>query len=157
MNNHIKIINSLILSVFLLYSCENKTIFKKYEKFENYQWNKNKNVVFNVNIKDDKTLYDVIIAIRHTPQYPYANLIFNLTIYSPSGQERTKDHNVFIRNRDGSFIAKGLGDIYDIEFKVLEKINFNEIGIYKFEINSLMPIYTTQGLMDIGLIIKKSE
>ena len=152
-----KIYIILISIVPILISCQSDTIFRKYYQFDDYQWDKDKNIIFNVNINDIKSKYDVIIAVRHTSQYPYANLQINLTFYSPSGQERTKDHNLFLRNNDGSFKGSVMGNIYDMEFEVLKKINFTEQGTYKFEINSLMPKYTTPALMDIGLIIKKSK
>lgn len=147
----------IILFAITLNSCRQDEVFRKYHKLEKYQWDKDKNIFFNFNIKNTNNLYDVIIAVRHTPQYPYANLQLNMSLFSPSGQERTKDHDLFIRNRDGSFKGKGLGDIYDIEFVVLEKINFTEKGIYTVELHSLMPKYSTPALMDIGLIIRMKK
>jgi gliding motility-associated lipoprotein GldH len=156
MNSKLIILIAITLS-FAISSCRQDEVFRKYQKLDNYQWNKDKNIVYNFEINDIKNIYDVLIAIRHTPQYPYANLQLNMSIISPSGQERTKDHDLYIRNNNGSFKGEGMGDIYDVEFLALEKINFTEQGKYTVELHSLMPKYSTPALMEIGLIIKKSK
>jgi len=151
------IIISGFLLLFFLTSCNQGTMFSKYHKLKDYQWDKDNIIVFEVPAIDKEGEYDVILAVRHTPQYPYANLQLNMTMYSPSGEERTKDHDLYIRNNDGTFKGEGMGDLFDIEFTLLSNISFSGSGLYKFELHSLMPRYTTPAIMELGLIIKQSE
>jgi gliding motility-associated lipoprotein GldH len=101
--------------------------------------------------------YDVIVEVRHASHYPFANLLIELNIIYPSGEERVKAHDLLLRNSDGKFKGNGLGDIWDVSIPVYKNHSFNALGKYKFAIRNIMPVHETPGLMEIGLNIKKSK
>lgn len=143
--------------VALLTSCSKNKVFEKYIRIENYKWKRDKLVTFDVDIKDVKTNYDVTLALRHTTYYAFANIRVNVTITYPGGDIRTKDYNIFVRNTDGSFKGDGAGDLWDITYPVFTDITFSETGIYKFEVQNVMPLTELPDIMDVGLIVRKAE
>jgi gliding motility-associated lipoprotein GldH len=145
-----------LLSMILLVSCNSKKIFENYQDIENMKWSRDKVVTFEVDIEDTSTPFNVELAIRHTSYYVWANLKVNLTTIYPSGEERTRDYDFFLRNEDGSFKAEGAGDLWDISFPLLDKINFSETGKYIFKIQNIMPQPETDDIMQVGLVVKKN-
>lgn len=151
--------SAIILSVatLLLVSCSGNKVFQKYEKIEDNKWKRENTVRFDVTIKDSKPDYDIEVAIRHSSYYAFADLLFSVTIQSPSGEVRTKDLDEYLRNADGTFKGEGAGDLWDISFVVFPKMKFAEPGLYKISVQNIMPYTITEDIMEVGLIVKKSK
>jgi gliding motility-associated lipoprotein GldH len=141
----------------LFTSCSKNKVFEKFIKLDNYKWKRDNLIHFDVDIKDVKTNYDVTLALRHTTYYPFANIKVNVTITFPSGEMRTRDYNIFIRNTDGSFKGDGAGDLWDITYPVFTDITFPDVGVYKFEVQNVMPVMGLSDIMDVGLVVRKAE
>ena len=111
---------------------------------------------FEVAVKDVKSEYNIYLTLRHITQYPYDNLKINLTVYAPSGEERTTLHTFPIKDKEGKFLGDGAGDLWDVKLLVKGKYMFNQEGNYKFQIDNLMDYYDIVGLVDLGLIVEKT-
>ena len=137
-------------------SCNKNTVFEKHHDFDKNTWAKTDIVTFEANIENVDQEYDILVAIRHTPSYAFANVIIGFTIETPAGEKRMMQHSLLIRSTDGKFLGEGLGDIYDISVPVYKKMLFKYPGKYKFTIENRMNLVEMPDLMSIGLIIKKS-
>lgn len=147
----------VFLFLLILSACTNNKIFEKYIKTGNNIWKRDDIKKFEVPIEDTLSLYDVTIAIRHSSYYAFANIKVNLTISYPSGDMRTKEFNIFVRNEDGSFKGDGAGDLWDVAYPALQGVSFPFKGTYVFEIQNVMPLMETPDIMDVGLIVRKSK
>lgn len=147
----------LMFALVFLSACDSGKIFQRFEDIDNYRWSRDKAVSFDVSVKDASASYDVFLAIRHTSYYAFANLMVNMIAVYPSGEERTKDYDFFLKETDGSFKGEGAGDLWDIEFPLMEKVSFPEAGNYTFTISNIMPMPETDDIMQVGLIVKKSK
>jgi gliding motility-associated lipoprotein GldH len=136
-------------------SCGKKPIFEKHEKIDNSTWNKDKVFFFEVPITDTRKNYDVFIAVRHSEVYPFDNLYVGVDIYTPSGDKRSKDYYLEMRNEDRSYKGDVLGDIWDVKVMIMKNASFNSKGIHKFEIHNLMQYVNVPDVMEIGLIVEK--
>jgi len=145
-----------VLLAFVMTSCNKNKVFEKYHDFADNKWGKSDVVTFEVNIDKVDIEYDILIAIRHTPAYAFANVIIGLTIETPAGEKRMMQHSLIIRSADGKFLGDGLGDIYDISVPVYKNMLFKYPGKYKFTIENRMHLVEMPDLMSVGLIIKKS-
>lgn len=147
----------LILLPIILFSCSKNKVFEKFEKFSDNEWPMNKVVTFDVLIEDTSAFYDVSIPVRHIDNFPYDGLLVVMTIYTPTGEERSKKYKLQLRDDDGKFVGEGSGDIWDATVSVIKKTKFNKAGTYKFELVNDMPKTPTPCVMEIGLRIDKSE
>jgi gliding motility-associated lipoprotein GldH len=147
----------VLSAVLLLFSCSKTKVFDKSVKFDNYDWNMDKVVSFDVAIEDTSATYNVYIPVRHTDNYPYDALLINVTYTSPNSEGHTKNYKLKFRDADGKFIGDGSGDIWDENPLIMEKAKFNEKGTYKFEIVNDMKTTPTQGIMELGLRIEKRK
>jgi len=147
----------VFLLLLILSACTNNKIFEKYIKTGNNVWKRDNVIKFEVPVDDTLSMYDVTIAIRHSSYYAFANIKVNLTISYPSGDMRTKEFNIFVRNEDGSFKGDGAGDLWDVTYPALQGVSFPFKGTYIFEIQNVMPLMETPDVMDVGLIVRKSK
>ncbi|HNW68893.1 MAG TPA: gliding motility lipoprotein GldH [Bacteroidales bacterium] len=145
------------LLLLMLSACTNNKIFEKYIKTGNNIWKRDNVIKFEVPVEDTLSMYDVNIAIRHSSYYAFANIKVNMTISYPSGDMRTKEFNIFVRNEDGSFKGDGAGDLWDVTYPALQGVSFPFKGTYVFEIQNVMPLMETPDIMDVGLIVRKSK
>ena len=129
----------LFVLALLLTSCDSNKIFSEYTDIDNFLWKRDHVITYEANIDDPDTVYDVYLALRHTTYYAWANIKVNCTVVYPGGEERTMDHDIMLRNEDGTFKAEGAGDLWDIEYRILEKASFKEKGTYVFKIQNIMP------------------
>ncbi|MEI6764695.1 MAG: gliding motility lipoprotein GldH [Bacteroidota bacterium] len=147
----------MALCAIVLVSCNSNKVFQKYEKIGDNKWMRENTVNFDVTIDDTKPDYNVEVAIRHSSYYAFADLLFNVTIVSPSGEIRTKDFDEYLREKDGTFKGEGAGDLWDITFPAFTKSRFNEPGVYKISVQNIMPYTTTEDIMEVGLIVTKAK
>jgi gliding motility-associated lipoprotein GldH len=146
----------VIFSISLI-SCNKSKVFEKYSDLNNNKWAREEPVDFVVNIENADVDYDVFIAVRHTVYYMYSNLLVSTTVIYPNGEIRIKDHSLELRDQGGTFRGQGMGDIFDLEVPIMKKVRFPLSGNYKFTIQNIMSRPETNNIMQIGLIVKKSD
>lgn len=152
-----RIVFLLILLAVSALSCTKNKIFEKYVDIENNRWKNSEAISFDVDIKDANIPYDVIVCVRHSTYYAFANLNLIVSMTTPQGENRVKPLTIFVRSSDGKFLGDGAGDLWDISAPAYEKLTFNSPGIYKFDITNTMPMYELPNILDVGLIVKKSK
>ena len=157
MKSFLKYIVLLCIAISFV-SCQHKdTIFEKRIDFKDNTWNRFDILKFDVPVEDTLTEYDIYADIRHASFYPFANLLINFSIAMPSSEERVQHHDFKLRNQDGSFVANGMGDLWDIAFPLMTKFVFPQKGNYHIEIENLMTKFDTPGMMQFGIIIIRSD
>jgi len=145
----------LFLFVFLA-SCQPGRVYEKHIKMENLSWNRFRIIEFEVPVEDISVAYNIFLAIRHLSEIPYDVLVITSTMYTPSGEERSLDYEVVIRNDDGELLGEGLGNFWDLNYQLRENFIFLDEGICRFEFEIKMPWPETVGIMEVGLILEKS-
>jgi gliding motility-associated lipoprotein GldH len=114
-------------------------------------------VEFETEIRDTGSSYDFYVALRHMQQFPLKYVTIDFTFITPSGETRSREHRIDIKDADGKFLGKGMGDLWDIEIPVWLDFTFTEPGICRFEISSSMSYADLPGIMQVGLIIRKAD
>jgi gliding motility-associated lipoprotein GldH len=145
----------ILLIALLLCSCGNKKVFEINIEMEDNEWKMNKTLTFDVPIDDTASFYNVYIPVRHIDNYPYDGLLVNVTLNTPTGEERSKNYKLQLRDENGNFKGDAGGDIWDIDVPIMEKIKFNSTGTYKFTIENNMPTTPTVCIMGVGLKVGK--
>ncbi|MBN2175017.1 MAG: hypothetical protein JW731_12865 [Bacteroidales bacterium] len=158
MRNKISIYYLLGLIVLVIFaSCTNNILYKQYYKFEKISWNRFEFLNFEMPVEASSQEYDIYLSVRHLPEFAYRELEVNFTLFFPSGEMRTADHVLKFIDNDGERLSECLGDFCDIDFLIRKGIVFNEQGIVKFEIENKNTRLETPGMMEVGIIVRKSE
>lgn len=151
----------LVTIPMFIFSCGESKVFEKRVKMKDNKWGRteaNGRLEFKVDIEDTTALYNIDIAIRHTSYYPYANMDLGFYMYYPSGQEQLSQPRIYLRDKDGNFKGKGMGDIWDYDYRVRENFKLTESGTYTIVIRNLTGNkYYLEDIMAIGLLVNKAE
>ena len=151
-----KLILTLVLFTAVFSSCDPGKIYEKHIDNERITWNRFDVKTFRVDIKDISSSYDFYVAIRHLTDVPLKYITIKSIIYTPSGETRMMEHKIMLKDDEGKLLGKGMGDLWDIVYLAREDLQFSEPGTCTVEISSTMMQTNLPGIMQVGLIVKKS-
>ncbi|MEJ2594530.1 MAG: hypothetical protein P8100_05250, partial [bacterium] len=99
---------------------------------------------------------DFYLFLRHHTDFPYEKLFVNITFYSPGGEMRSNDYAFDLKDYRGEWLAEGMGELWDLELLIRREMPFFEDGICKVRVENKYPKYDTPGIIELGLIVRKS-
>jgi gliding motility-associated lipoprotein GldH len=152
-----KLLAPLLLGLMILSSCNPSVIYEKHIDIERITWNRFDIKTFEVDIQDISAGYDFYIAIRHHTDIPLKFITVKFTLHTPSGEIRTLEQKILLKDNEGNLLGDGMGDLWDLDQLLREDFHFTEPGICKVEISSTMSKADLPGIMQIGLIVKKTR
>ncbi|MGB1207059.1 MAG: gliding motility lipoprotein GldH [Chitinophagales bacterium] len=148
---------ALMLFVLMLTTACSMSIYRKFIKIPSAIWNKENKVVFKVEIDEPLTNVDVMLAARVDHAYQFRNLKTKVTQTTPKNDSKTMNIDMPIKDETGKHLGSGTANLWDVEMKILENVNFAEIGTYEFEVQHDMAEERLILVVDVGLIIKESK
>jgi len=151
-----RLIIPFLAGLLLLSACSHRKIYEKYIDNDRITWNRFDIKTFKVDIKDISTKYAFYVVIRHLTDVPLPYINISFTLNTPSGETRTLEQKILLKDNDGKLLGDGMGDLWDVVQLVRDNFEFSEPGICTVEISSTMPQANLPGVMQVGLIVKKS-
>jgi gliding motility-associated lipoprotein GldH len=140
----------------LFFSCNSDSvIYDQYQKIENTQWKKGQEYYFSFLIEDNSVPYDLYIDTRNNNLYPYKNLWILYKEERPIGAEQTDMIECFIADNSGKWTGAGFS-IYHNRLPVKMNHSFPYKGRYIVSLTHGMQTDYLEGIMEIGLFVKKS-
>lgn len=140
----------LILIVFVVVGCSDNDVVVTYYKFKDQTWPRFNILHFEIPVHAPEKNYDVSLFIRHTSEYEFDDLYFNMIMITPSGEERTKEYQMDIKRKDGGFINKFSNDSCEVSVVLKKDLKLTR-GILDLEIENLVPRLKTKGLLGLGI------
>jgi gliding motility-associated lipoprotein GldH len=150
-------IGILVVFAWLLTSCNKNVVFTEYRKFDNDEWFAKNKAEFDVDIKDNTSLNNISLMIRHADSYPYSNIFLFVETTYPDGKKLTDTMEVIMANGKGEWLGSGAGDIFDLKVPIKRNVKFPLIGKYKFSFQQAMRTDPLPLIMDFGFEIEKSN
>ncbi len=151
-------ITSIALAFWLLttlIACDNSTVFEENLRIKNATWERNQKAFFEFEINDTTGIYDLYLNFRHGGDYPYQNIYLFSKSKSPSGKIAKDTAQMILANNKGRWVGKGIGDIFDYQFRFKQGPLFPEKGEYSFEIEQAMREENLDNVTDIGVSVKR--
>ena len=149
-----KTIIVVIITLFLITSCDPYMVFDQYKKTEGGQWKWSDRKTFQVIMKDSLQMYNILVNIRHTTDYPKSNLFVFLTTTAPSGISRRDTLEIIIADNRGKWEGNGFGAIKLVSREFRKAVRFLYPGKYTFEIEQGMRMPEIP-VTDVGLRIEE--
>lgn len=149
------------LVILFLGSCENfemNSYFKKVA-IPHQAWNGNEPLVFEIDIKDVIAPYYYFLYLQHDDHYPYSNFWGEISVYKGNDSIPILTQRIVADLADsrGNWLGAGTQDIvqHKIPFAFKEKLEFDDAGLYRFELKQLMrtdplPMISAGILMEKG-------
>lgn len=147
----------LIIILGLLTSCNLNNRYSFNETLPLEGWSKYYKPLFEVELRDTLTSYDLMFSIRNDHTYAYRNLFLFVTTTSPSGQILKDTLEYQLADEKGMWYGRGLGDIHNLSVPYKTNVLFTKAGQYSFKIEHGMRTDILEGIIDVGLVIKKRD
>lgn len=150
--------HSLVIPFFCIIcftACEPGLILDENLKIENAQWEREKTANFEFEIEDSTGVYEIYLNFRHGGEYPYQNLYLFTETFGPLGLTAKDTAQMLLADNRGRWLGKGIGDIFDYQFKYKEGQLFPAKGSYRFKIEQAMYDKVLDNVTNVGLTIKK--
>lgn len=101
--------------------------------------------------------YDISLFAAFTPGYTPSSLDFNMIMNTPSGEERTNEYTLPVKNETGTFIHGCAGDSCAAEIMLKKGITLGKKGLLRVEIENLIPKISTPGILGVGIRVVPSR
>lgn len=147
-----------LISLLILMACDPGKVYEKHSPdFDNYEWKKEQVVGFTTSIEEINLNYDIYIAVRHIYGFPFKEIGVELNIKSPSGEIASIPVLVEVINENNKYYSECAGDYCDLEVLAIDHFRFMGKGKYTFSISHNNSIDPLPGVMDVGLVIRKTK
>lgn len=140
-------------------SCSSNTVIDEQSDIKEGLWHLDSLVVFNFEIEDTTSSYQVQYNVRYAVDYPYYNLYLKYFLEDSTGQILSSDMQelLLFDKKDGEPIGDGIGDLFDRTIPVFDQQKFVSPGAYTFKVKQLMRNEELPGILAFGLKIEKPE
>lgn len=150
-------LTALGLLSFLLFACNSKVVYSKYETLPEEGWKTDHKLSYEVDITDNSVYHNVFLTVRHADSYPYSNLFVFLTTTYPDGKTSIDTLECILANKKGEWQGDGAGEIWDNKIPLKQNLKFPQNGKYKFTFEQGMRSNPLPMIMDFGMVIEKAE
>ena len=144
------------LFIFILSSCGKNYEFQQEHKIKDGKWTFADSLVFNFEIKDTTQVYDLLLGIQHSLEYPYQNIYLQINAKFPSGSIDHQIRSFDLANKTGTWLGdcnkNGCAYIMPIQKSTF----FKEIGKYEFVIKQNMRI-DSLNVQKVSLYLDKKQ
>ena len=149
----------LLAAIFSLAACgKEKTVFDKEYTIQNSAWAYADTLNFAFDIADTTALYDIVVHIKHRPDYGFQNLYTRIHTKFPTGERRSQILNFDLADNTGKWIGQKSGSLRNFEVKIQENAFFNQVGQHIITLEQLMRKEPLMGIESINLeVINKGD
>jgi gliding motility-associated lipoprotein GldH len=153
----INIVSLFFVDIYLLVSCNNASVYNKYNDIEDHTWDKDSVCFFSYNAEDTINHYDVLLNIRHNSEFRFQNLWLFTVSTDPNGNIAKDTLECYLYNQLGEPLGQDYFFVYEMPLFYMQNIKFPIKGEYKFEIYQAMRDTILKGVESIGLTIQQNN
>ena len=143
-----------LLAFSILLSCsKEKVLFEKQYDLKNEQWTYSDTLNFAFTITDTMAIYDIVLTVKHTPQYALQNIYTHIYTQFPKGERVKQLLNIDLADNTGKWEGKCNSSECDFEIPIQPNAFFNQAGQHIITLEQYMRTDTLAGLKNISLKI----
>jgi gliding motility-associated lipoprotein GldH len=144
-----------ILLSTLFVSCGSRVISDQQKSFKDKKWQSSQFLTYAFTITDTAARYDISATVKHFDNYPFDRMQLSFILDDPSGEKRTTEHDLLLRNKEGRFPGKKIGDTLKMNFAIRNQYRFKATGLAKVTLVNRLPYPVTDGIGGISIIVRK--
>lgn len=145
----------LLTLALLTQACTENAFYEKSYSFKGNEWEQGIKPSFKVEITDTAQVYDFMITLRNTTDYPYSNCWIYLNSLTPSKAKAREPFELKITRPDGSWVGNKSGTIVENTLHFRQR-KFPVAGTYYFKLEQGVIQSSLPEVLDIGLRIEKA-
>ena len=146
----------VVIAVAFLASCNNNTVYEKYQAVSDNGWNKDSLVVFNVQVDDTAQTHNLWVNIRNKVDYNYSNIWLFIEIVQPGGKAVKDTFELVLSKPSGEWLGEGFGKMRTHQVMFRRNIYFPVKGVYQVKIQQGMREENLKGISDVGITVGKA-
>jgi len=148
----------IIVVVVIFGACnKNNAIFEKTYNIIGEKWYHDSLLVFDFEITDTVSPYDILFHIRNTGDYRFQNLLMYINFQVPDNKVINDTVNCILAEKKGKWIGSGWGSIWSRSIIYKRRILFPRQGEYRIVMEHAMRTEELKAITDIGIKIVKSD
>ena len=156
----------VVISCFLITSCDSGAVFDEYKSVPN-RWHKDSVATFNFKAPDTTNNYNLYVNLRNTDAYKFSNLFLIVELNYPNGKAVNDTLEYKMAAPNGELLGTGFSDLKENKlwfrgFK--EPFRFEENGDYIVNIQHAMRnngevngVENLEGITDIGFRVEQAQ
>ncbi len=150
------------LAVFIclfIMACDSTRVYETNLDFKNNLWYEDSVCVYNFEINDTSSKYNVLYIVRNSLNYPFYNLY--VTYYLFDGNKKlisTDLHEMQLMDaKTGAPFGSGFGQIYTNRVFALQNITFPKTGKYSLKVKQYMRKDPLDEILSFGIRVEKAK
>ncbi len=142
-----------LLCIGIGYSCDQPFVINENKPIGNKAWLNTSLPSFKFHIADKNKRYDVLMDVRHTPEYAFSNLFVLIYQLGPDKKQYTFRKEIKMARADGKWIGKSSGSLYNNQSVIHKDYLFPDTGTYTIAIEQHMKDNPLKEITDVGLTV----
>lgn len=149
-----KKIGIIALLGLIMQSCgKEKVIFEHDYTVQNATWRYGDTLDFGFDIADTTRLYDIVLNIDHSVDFPMQNMYTRVYTQFPNGQRLAQVVSIDLADNTGKWLGKASGKTVTLSLPIQTKAYFNQTGRYKITFEQYSRTESLTGVSEIGLSV----
>ncbi|NLO71267.1 MAG: gliding motility lipoprotein GldH [Porphyromonadaceae bacterium] len=149
-------ISKLVIGLFLIVAftaCNQNEVYFRYNPIPTSGWDKDSLLVFDYNIEDTISKYDIFIHVRHFGNYPYQNFWLFLENTNPDSVVTKDTIECYLADQYGKWLGSG-NAIKEMPIFYKQQILIPDTGNYQLKIGHGMRDSVLTGIKEIGVRVE---
>ena len=146
-----------VFFVMIFSACDPGRLFEENRNIEGNAWYYKNAAAFDMQIKDTTKWYNLLVNVRVDADYKYSNIFMWVHVINPEKKSSQRRIEIKLADEHGKWLGSGLGDIYDYQFPVLQKIKFPQSGFYRIELEQNMRDDTLMHVKSVGVRVEEAQ
>lgn len=141
---------------FLLSACGPNYVYNHKTSFDNDTWTYQAIQQHQVEIKDTTYFYNLIIGVKHSPEYAFQNLYVKIKTIFPNQEKREQVVSLNLADGSGAWYGKCSGKTCRLDIPIQQNAIFEQAGTYQFSVEQYMRTEKVEGIKGMSFKVEKT-
>ena len=148
---------AIIMLPLVLTGCDGSVYYDESRSVNEHGWLPQDTLTFDVEVDDTTHLFNFLVEVRNSVEYPYSNTFLFINTTFPDGSVAYDTMECPLANPEGKWLGKRTGRYVDARYRLRGgSARFPMMGHYRFAVANGMRDSAISGIKDIGLRVEYS-
>jgi len=140
-----------------LAACDGSVYYDESRSVDEHGWLPQDTLVFDVEVDDTVHLFNFLVEVRNSVEYPYSNTFLFINTTFPDNSVAYDTMECPLADPEGKWLGKRTGRYVDARYRLRGgSARFPMTGHYRFAVTNGMRDSAISGIKDIGLRVEYS-
>ena len=146
-----------IVAAMTLAACDGSVYYDESRSVDEHGWLPQDTLTFDVEVDDTVHLFNFLVEVRNSVEYPYSNTFLFINTTFPDGSVAYDTMECPLADPEGRWLGKRTGRYVDARYRLRGgSARFPMTGRYRFAVTNGMRDSAIGGIRDIGLRVEYS-